>query len=327
MKIDTSGSDSCANADEFTTDKTVSVEDLALASILKEQEEEDTQADNTSTTKEAGEIMLALAAAGRSSTCDASSGSAASSNTTLPPLGGRIQNKKIIAESCNMSHLVTATAKSSLPFGIPPQRMPAEMSLGTAASTNNRFVQHHGKDDKLFERGMRENYPYFATPTFYSSCPPQSDNKSFGLVQNTFPSPGHDLTHYPEGFPASYGGSSGITPYYHPRQLPNQGHISYYANGTRSTTISNVPPSNGGIVLGSRRGVDSSQGVISREFIPDGDSNSSFMRTSYASPPLLGGGSRMQHSFHSAARPNNVEGYRGTIEGNPSFFFKNSISE
>ena len=47
--------------------------------------------------------------------------------------------------------------------------------------------------------------------------------------------------------------------------------------------------------------MDSSQGAISSEFFPDGDSTSSFMRASNASsgcPPLLGGGSRMQHSFH-----------------------------
>jgi hypothetical protein len=51
-------------------------------------------------------------------------------------------------------------------------------------------------------------------------------------------------------------------------------------------------------------------------------------------PPLLGGGSRMQHSFHpnirsgySAARPNNVEGYRMTIENNPLFFYGNSFVE
>ena len=155
-------------------------------------------------------------------------------------------------------------------------------------------------------------------------------------MQNTFPSSRHDLAYYPEGFPASYGNSSGMTPYYHPRQLPNQEHFSYYANGT-GTTVNNMPPSNGGIVLDRRTRMDSSQGAISSEFFPDGDSTSSFMRASNASsgcPPLLGGGSRMQHSFHpntrsaySAASPNNVEGNRGTIGSKPTFFFGNPCVE
>jgi hypothetical protein len=98
-----------------------------------------------------------------------------------------------------------------------------------------------------------------------------------------------------------------------------------------------VSPSNGGIVLDRRTRMDSSQGAISSEFFPDGDSTSSFMRASNASsgcPPLLGGGSRMQHSFHpntrsaySAASPNNVEGNRGTIGSKPTFFFGNPCVE
>ena len=135
----------------------VSVEDLASVSILEEQEEEDSQADTISTTKEAGEIMLALAAAGRSnfSTHGTSSDSAASSTTMLPPSRGQVHDNKIIAESCNMPRLMTAAAKSSLPFGTPPQKMPAEMGLGTSTtSMNSRFVQHNGKADKLFQRGM-----------------------------------------------------------------------------------------------------------------------------------------------------------------------------